>query len=80
MTIDADAVRAAEKDRIKTILGLAEATGREGAALALALESDLTADQARELLPTLDEAPRGQRAHESPIGLVFSISPDAGAA
>lgn len=69
----------AERERIKAILGLPEANGREAAALAIALESGLTVEQAKGLLPTTDApALRGARAGDSRLGLAGVTVVDQG--
>lgn len=64
-----------ERARIRSILSLDEARGREAAALGLALDTELTVDAAKSILSGLPKsAPVAQsgRATHSPIGLVLA--------
>lgn len=76
----ADAAKA-ERERIKAITGSDEAKGREAQALALALNTEMTAEQAK---PVLAASPKAQlsggRSADSPIGLATESNKPANAA
>lgn len=76
-TVDAEAIRQAERERIKAVIDGAPAE-KQAAAMALAFGSDLPAEKVLEVLlglpmPTAKQAHRaitGLRAKDSPAGLV----------
>jgi hypothetical protein len=64
----------AERLRIKSILKLDEGRGREAAALAMALDTDLSVDAAKTLLastPKAAPAAHSGRATDAPFGIVM---------
>lgn len=71
-----------ERERIKSIVSLEEAKGREAQALAIALNTEMSADQAKAVLaasPKASVAPAGERASGAPMGLAVETSPKPGA-
>jgi signal peptide peptidase SppA len=61
----------AETDRIRAITSLEECKGREAAALNLALNSTMTAEQAKPVIAAMPKSAVGGRAADNPIGLAL---------
>jgi len=64
----ADAVKA-ERNRIRAIMSLPEAAGREGLAQTLATTTDMTVDQVKAALASAPSPAGGARAGDTDIGL-----------
>lgn len=69
-----------ERARLKAITGSEEAKGREAAALNLALNSTMTADETKAVLATMPKTADAARAGGSPIGLVTGGKTEGGEA